>query len=208
MRSESASRNKASSAEDIFHKLDLEKRTIVARTLNLHLRWWPKGDSDDNFVSWTSSLLFAIQYIFYRHLSFKDRSSWEDIKLYVIDTAQFPKGTFLADLDLIHAFCEYDTTPGNNLGSFESLRKMQDYYFGEYLSQGSLKIENKFVLIPAKDFSNLINYAAYSLILVIFRFLIETPSWRTRSYVFVKLFGQAPVYQNCRQRKSALVYTL
>jgi hypothetical protein len=152
VRSQSASQNKASSVVDIFHKLDLEKRTVVARTLNLHLRWWPKDELDDNFVSWTSSLLFAIQYIFYRHLSPKDRSSWEDIKLYVIDTAQFPKGTFLADMDLIHAFCEYDTTLGKNLGSFESLRKKQGYYFGEYLSQGSLKIENKFALIPAKDF--------------------------------------------------------
>ncbi|KAJ6082139.1 hypothetical protein N7499_007013 [Penicillium canescens] len=152
VRSQSASQSKASSVEDIFHKLDLEKRMIVAQTLNLHLRWWPKGDLDDNFVSWTSSLLFAIRYIFYRHLSTEDESRWEDIKLYVIDTAQFPKGTFLADVDLIQAFCEYDTTPGKNLGSLKSLRKKEGYYFGEYLSQGSLKIENKFVVIPAKDF--------------------------------------------------------
>lgn len=141
--SQSASQNKASSVEGIFHNLDLEKRIIMARTLNLHLRWWPKGDLEDNFVSWTSSLLFAIQYIYYRRRSSKDGSRLEHIKLYVIDTTRFPKGTFLRDLDLIRAFCKFDTTLGDNLERFECLRKRPGYYFGEYLSQGSLKIENK-----------------------------------------------------------------
>ena len=37
----------------------------VASMLNRHLRWCGKSTESDNFVSWTSSLLFALQYIFY-----------------------------------------------------------------------------------------------------------------------------------------------
>lgn len=146
VRSESARRNRNSSTEDIFSNLDSEKRTEIARTLNLHLRWWPKGSYEDNFVSWTSSLLFAIQYIYYRHLSHRDGSCLAEIKLYIIDTTKFPRGTFLRDLDLIDAFCESE----ESLKDLRSLRNRPGYYFGEYLSQGSLKIESKCQMIPAE----------------------------------------------------------
>ena len=146
VRSESAHWNKSSSTEDIFSNLDSKKRAKIARTLDLHLRWWPKGTYEDNFVSWTSSLLFTIQHIYYRHLSPRDGSCLAEIKLYVIDTIQFPRGTFIRDLDLIDAFCESD----ESLNDFRSLRNRPGYYFGEYLSQGSLKIENKCQMIPAE----------------------------------------------------------
>ncbi|KOS47657.1 hypothetical protein ACN38_g1315 [Penicillium nordicum] len=150
VRSKSAYQNPTFSTEDVFFGLNADKRTTIARTLNLHLRWWPQGDVIDNFVSWTSSLLFAIQYIYYRHLSRDDGSSLEDIKLYAIDTTGFPKGTFLRDLDLIDAFCEYDDHPrGNDLENLRSLRTNTKHYFGEYLSQGSLKIQGKREIIPA-----------------------------------------------------------
>ncbi|KAB8067781.1 hypothetical protein BDV29DRAFT_196174 [Aspergillus leporis] len=123
VRSESALRNERSSMEDIFLNLDTVKRTTIARTLNLHLRWWPKGELRDNFVSWTSSLLFAIQYIYYRHLSPEDESSLEQIKLYIIDTTRL-----------------------------QYLRNETIQYFGEYLSQGSLKIEGKCEMISAQSF--------------------------------------------------------
>ncbi|OJJ45211.1 hypothetical protein ASPZODRAFT_167684 [Penicilliopsis zonata CBS 506.65] len=145
--SESVYQNRSSSTEDIFSNLDNEKRTRVAEMLNLHLRWWPQnGDQQDNFVSWTSSLLFAIQYIYYRHLSRRDGSDLADIKLYVIDTARFPRGTFIRDMDLIDIFCESD----ESLKDFQSLRQRPDYYFGEYLSQGALEIKNKCQVIPAE----------------------------------------------------------
>lgn len=151
VRSESACRNESSSMEDIFLSLDTEKWTTIARTLNLHLRWWPKGDLRDNFVSWTSSLLFAIQYIYYRHLSPQDRSSLEQIKLYVIDTTQFPKGTFIRDLDLIDTFREFDDhPPGRDLENLWGFRNGRNY-FGEYLSQGPLKIEDKCEVISAQS---------------------------------------------------------
>lgn len=156
VRSESAlskHRDGSPPLEDIFHYLDDEKRKVIARTLNFHLRWWPKRGKrgvEDNFVSWTSSLLFAIQYIYYRHLEAKKMSKLEDIKLYVIDTTLFHRGTFLRDMDLIDAFCEFDDHRNEkNLKSFQSMRNKPEYYFGEYLSQGSLKIQDKCQVIPA-----------------------------------------------------------
>ncbi|KAJ5857985.1 hypothetical protein N7455_008879 [Penicillium solitum] len=141
--SESAYQNQNFFTEDIFFDLDDEKRKSIAQTLNLHLRW-SRGKK-------TSSLPFAIQYIYYRHLSPEDGSSLEDIKLYVIDTTQFPKGTFLPDLDLINAFWKYDhhSPREKDLEDFRSLRNQTRYYFGEYLSQGSLKIQGKREIISA-----------------------------------------------------------
>lgn len=133
------------STEDIFSNLDSEKKIEVAQKLNSHLRWKCTYDPEDNFVSWTSSLLFAIQYIYYRHLSFKDGSALEKIQLYVIDTTMFLQGTFMRDLDLINIFCDYDA----DLENLQCLRTTRGYYFGEYLSQGSLKIEGKCQVIPA-----------------------------------------------------------
>lgn len=150
-RSQAAYQNRDSSLEDIFFHLDYEKRTTIAHTLNLHLRWRPKNGFEDNFVSWTSSLLFAIQYIYYRHFSAKDGSSLKDIQLYVVDTALFPKGTFICDLDLIECFYQFDVNLKKDLGDLRSLRNGDTYYFGEYLSQGSLKIEDKHQMISAKS---------------------------------------------------------
>jgi hypothetical protein len=152
VRSASASQNTDSSLEDIFFNLNSGKRTTIARALNLHLRWWPKNGLEDNFVSWTSSLLFAIQYIYYRHLSSKDGSNVEEIKLYVIDTTLFPRGTFIRDLDLIEAFWKFDDHPeGKNLKNLRALRNDPRYYFGEYISQGSLKIAYKHRTISGKS---------------------------------------------------------
>lgn len=149
-RSELACQDPESSTEDVFFNLDDAKRKVIAQTLNLHLRWWPKYSLRDNFVSWTSSLLFAIQYIYYRHLNPKDGSSLEHIKLYAIDTTQFLRGTFLRDLDLIDFFEEFDDhSPEKNLAELHCRRKKDEFYFGEYLSQGALKIEGKCATISA-----------------------------------------------------------
>jgi hypothetical protein len=129
--------------KDIFYNLNTKKRAEVANILNLHLRWEKKGNLLDNFISWTSSLLFAIEYIYYRHHT--DDTPLEEIKFFVVDTTMFPRGTFMRDLDLIIIFY------GSNkrLRGFRSLRNGGTFYFGEYLSQGLLKIENKCQLISA-----------------------------------------------------------
>ncbi|KAL4739852.1 hypothetical protein BDV11DRAFT_214855 [Aspergillus similis] len=140
MRSDAAARNTVSSRADIFTDLNPQNRSVIACTLNRHLRWWVKDEFDDNFVSWTSSLLFALQYIYYRHQSKKDRSSLDDIRLY----------TFLCDLDLINAFCGDISGPSDkDLKNLKQLRTGGTWYFGEYLSQGSLRIADRHQCIRA-----------------------------------------------------------
>ncbi|GIZ48170.1 hypothetical protein CKM354_001124300 [Cercospora kikuchii] len=51
-------------------------------------------------VSWTSSLLFAIQYMFYRHRMPDDSSTLDEIRLYGVDTAEFEDATFIRDWTL------------------------------------------------------------------------------------------------------------
>lgn len=84
-------------------------------------------------------------------MSTRDRSRLEDIKLYVIDTTLFPEGTLLRDLDLIRAFNNFGIhSGGKNLENFLGLRTKKDYYFGDFLSQGSLKIETKCQVFSAE----------------------------------------------------------
>ncbi|KAL9124114.1 MAG: hypothetical protein Q9217_006523 [Psora testacea] len=129
-----------------------QDKSEVARMLNIHLRWWGTLLDPDNLVSWTSSLLFALQYVFYRHYSSKDRSSLDRIDLCVVDTATSPKGVFVRDMNLIHIFHSFH----QNLRKFEDLRMKRyrgltgSYYFGEYLSQGALKIEDKCQIVSAQ----------------------------------------------------------
>jgi len=115
-----------------------------------HLWWWE--GSEDNLVSWTSSLLFAITYIFSLHANVRDGSTFDNIFLCIVDTACFPKRVFLRDMDLIHAYRSFDA----DLGRLGDLRAKQHgmhsgfFYFGEYLSQVALKIEDKCQIVSAE----------------------------------------------------------
>lgn len=110
----------------------------AAAMLNRHLRWCV---GDDNLVSWTSSQLVALQYMLYLHT--KNELSASDIRLYVVDTSDLPSHVFVRDMDLIQMYDGVDP----ELDDVRLLRQRQHrnfrgyYYFGEYLSQGSLKIE-------------------------------------------------------------------
>jgi len=149
VKSKDARHGRMNSREDV---LELDDNQQVAGMLNRHLRWKGETNDPDNFVSWTSSLLFALQYVFYRHTHRTDRSSLASIYLYIIDTAGFRKGTFVRDMDLIRAYRSFD----KRLQDLEILRttKHRDFagsfYFGEYLSQGALKIEGKCQFISAQ----------------------------------------------------------
>ncbi|PWY89953.1 hypothetical protein BO70DRAFT_131228 [Aspergillus heteromorphus CBS 117.55] len=153
VRSADALKKKSSSQEDIFSNLTAQRGSEISRSLNEHLRWWRKTGLD-NFMSWTSSLLFALQYILYLHQADWDGSNLDEIKLYVMDTSQFPRGAFLRDLDLIDAFQGYENGSGNglkslNLKDFRQLRTTKGFYFGEYLSQGSMRVAGKCQVISA-----------------------------------------------------------
>lgn len=125
-------------------KLDIFARDdkLVARMLCQHL-WWMEGP-EDNLVSWTSSLLFALVYVFHLHANSRDGSEFNDISLCIIDTTKFAAGTFLQDLDLIKAYVSHDA----DLRKLEEIR-LDKYYFGEYLSQGALEIQDKCEIVPA-----------------------------------------------------------
>lgn len=145
---------------DIFARSD---RMRVAVMIRKHLRWEVKPREEDNLVSWTSSLLFALQFIFYRHYSAKDGSDLSAIRLYVVDTTLFPKGTFVKDMHLIEAFASYD----EELKSFGDFRKSKredlnsSFYFGEYLTQGALRIEGEHSSVSAET---LIDCGLYKLL--------------------------------------------
>jgi hypothetical protein len=131
------------SDKDIFASDTLCK---TAELVADHL-WWTKDQGDarrrDNLVSWSSSMLFLIRYMFYRHHDSADGSPLDDIHLLVVDTEAFPPHTFIRDLDLIQAFQRFDHRKQNGLLSLASLRNTTRHYFGEYLSQGSLHISGK-----------------------------------------------------------------
>lgn len=135
------------SAVDIFSRDENQ----VADMLGRHL-WWTRNEqhSPHNLLSWTSSLLFAIQYIFLRHHEFK--LPLENIDLYIIDTTKFPKGVFARDMDLVKIF-----SPNSELERLDGLRNRKHreysgfYYFGEYLSQGALKIKDKCSVVSAQE---------------------------------------------------------
>ncbi|KAM3516394.1 hypothetical protein NHJ13051_009953, partial [Beauveria bassiana] len=133
-------------ATDIFARTD---RAQAANMINSHLRWWT--GADDNLVSWTSSLLFALVYVFHLRANIRDGSEFKDISLCMIDTKGIPDYVFIRDMDLIAAFRQESVS----LLEFERLRCRQSrdfsgsYYFGEYLTQGALKIEGRCQIISS-----------------------------------------------------------
>ncbi|KAL9020640.1 MAG: hypothetical protein Q9185_002088 [Variospora sp. 1 TL-2023] len=145
VKSKDAKRGDPNSSTDVFAR----DSTSVANMLNRHLRWC-KRNNVDNFVSWTSSLLFALQYIFYRRTL--DSLDIQDIYLCIIDTLAFPRATFLKDMDLIDTYSAQDSA----LSRFRILREHPArrfqgyYYFGEYLSQGALKLDGNCSIVSAR----------------------------------------------------------
>ncbi|KAF5561566.1 hypothetical protein FNAPI_3590 [Fusarium napiforme] len=88
---------------DIFARANRQR---TAEMLYRHLRWL--GGPDDNLVSWTSSLLFALVYIFHLYANTRDGSNFDNIHLCVVDTSIFPEPVFLRDMDLIQAYRSAD----------------------------------------------------------------------------------------------------
>jgi hypothetical protein len=111
----------------------------TARLIRGHLKW--QHLEKDNLMSWTSSLLFAIQYVFHKHAFSRGSLAFEDVNILVVDTAGFPADSFIRDMDLINAYCTYDAELENfrDLRT-EKLRGSEEFYFGEFLSQGALAI--------------------------------------------------------------------
>ncbi|PTU18995.1 hypothetical protein P175DRAFT_0442502, partial [Aspergillus ochraceoroseus IBT 24754] len=84
--------------QDIFH-LPAHR---AASLLLSHLLWQRGHEDGCNLMSWTSSLLFALQYALYRH--HQDGDSLSQIILIILDTQQFSKGTLVQGMEIIRAF--------------------------------------------------------------------------------------------------------
>lgn len=155
----SGSTNQAwANSHEAAHRTSLSRKDIfawddncrVASMVFEHLRY-SSGGVDDNLVSWTSSLLYALQYM--RFLHSKNKYDWKEIRLLVMTTTKMPNAVFIRDMDLIDAFSEHDS----RLMDFASLRRRKHptlasfYYFGEYLSQGALRIENKCCIVSGQE---------------------------------------------------------
>ncbi|KAF2158286.1 hypothetical protein M409DRAFT_38381, partial [Zasmidium cellare ATCC 36951] len=136
------------SNKDIFAT---KTRAVTARLIADHM-WWARDQGDarrrDNLVSWSSSMLFLIRYIFYRHYDMDDKSSLDDIHLLVVDTKALPADTFIRDTDLISAFEQFDSRATRGLKQMAKQREGV-LYFGEYLSQGTLRLDDKCSTVSA-----------------------------------------------------------
>lgn len=119
---------------DIFH---LPTQKAAALLLN-HLLWERGHENGCNLMSWTSSLLFALQYALYRHR--KDGDDLGQIQLIVLDTTLFARGTFMQDMEIMRSFADSD----RRLQKFVEFRE-SEYYFGEYITQGRLEIQDRCV---------------------------------------------------------------
>ncbi|KAF4627345.1 hypothetical protein G7Y89_g10810 [Cudoniella acicularis] len=95
------------------------------------------GEDPDNLMSWTSSLLFAIQYAIWRCRTFHCHPA--DIKICAVDTRRFPHGQFAPDMWLLQAYRHFAAQVGGETQKFFRFRLEDErYYNGEYLSQGSV----------------------------------------------------------------------
>ena len=142
-------------SDDIFSLPEDE----AAKRLNAHLRWWRTHEGTCNFMSWTTSLLFVLQYGLYRHRS--EGSDLSDINLMILDTHEFSPKTFIKDMEIVEFFAPPSSgrpKPSvQKLESFRQLRRLRDcqYYFGEYLSQGDLDLTGRCVQVSLRTLLDL-----------------------------------------------------
>ena len=125
-------------------RVDLLSRTAkeITQMLYSHLdKSCFGGERTDNLMSWSSSLLFVIQYAIWRchqHQRYKRHLGPAEIKICMIDTRNLPRGQFVRDMSLLRGYCEAPEAD-ERMRSFFNFRLKNAYYDnGEYLSQGAL----------------------------------------------------------------------
>lgn len=132
--------NEAGHSQDIF-RLPVKD---AADLLNAHFLWEYEHELKCNLTSWTSSLLFALQYGLFRHVKVDSSSDLDRIFLFIVDTRKFPEGTFVKDMHIINVFRE-------NIDQNLLKWREGDLYFGEYLCQGQLDITGKCAMTSIKN---------------------------------------------------------
>lgn len=132
------------------HPEDIFRHSPIVRA---DLFW--KCDGRCNFMSWTSSLLVALHYGFYRHQMDYDRPDLSVLLLYVLDTRDFPECTFIKDLDILEASKGESQAERDLLDKRCGNNGQPRYYFGEYLTQGQLNIEGTCASVPLQQLIDL-----------------------------------------------------
>ncbi|PSN73985.1 hypothetical protein BS50DRAFT_480103, partial [Corynespora cassiicola Philippines] len=112
-----------------------------------HLWWHREHVRNCNLMSWTSSLIFALQFCLYQINCLNNPPDSSDIKLLIVDTRSIPTGSFIKDIEAINCFSEqtqeYLPNKTHSLSRLSRMRKGGNYYCGEYLTQGCLDIQGK-----------------------------------------------------------------
>ncbi|KAI6750371.1 hypothetical protein HG530_014652 [Fusarium avenaceum] len=104
--------------------------------------------SIDNFMSWSSSLMFVIQYAMWRSETLDTPAS--DLQICMVDTRDFPRGQFARDMWLIrHYRHSVLTEPQQEF--FDFRLGNPDHDNGEFLSQGMVNLRNKACFFSLQD---------------------------------------------------------
>lgn len=104
--------------------------------------------SIDNFMSWSSSLMFVIQYAMWRSETLHTPAS--DLQICMVDTRDFPRGQFARDMWLIrHYRPSVLTEPQQEF--FDFRLENPDHDNGEFLSQGMVNLRNKACFFSLQD---------------------------------------------------------
>ncbi|TXC06834.1 hypothetical protein FocTR4_00009693 [Fusarium oxysporum f. sp. cubense] len=125
----------------------------ASQMLHQHLDKGPfSSNVTDNLVSWSSSLMFVIQYANWRFCR-PQFSHPGDICICAVDTSQFPRGQFARDKWLLNSFKDAELSDQEN--NFRDLRlNRSEYDNGEYLSQGVLHIEKRSCTLSLRRLKN------------------------------------------------------
>ncbi|KAH6952519.1 hypothetical protein BKA56DRAFT_648580 [Ilyonectria sp. MPI-CAGE-AT-0026] len=93
------------------------------------------GVPSDNLMSWSSWLIFVIQYAIWRshNVTFWDHP---DVRICVVDTSKFPPGQFARDMWLLRAYRNTARLRDDQDRFFRFRLENSDYDNGEYFSQG------------------------------------------------------------------------
>lgn len=116
----------ASSGAEEGHKdiLQLDK-DAATKMIGRHMSLFYRG-TQDNLMSWTSSLLFAIVYAIWRKETIANP---DQVRIFILDTSRLPPKAFLPLIPLLEA---YKTPLEDKLD--------HKWHHEEYLSQGKLEI--------------------------------------------------------------------
>lgn len=126
------------------------ERHKAAELLHMHLtKDCFGGKNSDNLMSWTSSLLFAIQYAVWRLRRRGCHPS--DIKICAVDTEKFPRGQFARDTWLFKAYKSTARREDPAQNFFRFRLKDERFYNGEYLSQGAVNHTNRSCVVSLEQ---------------------------------------------------------